>query len=519
MLCAPPGVGETGTYPRSPQSVALLLTATFNRTRASLFPFRFKEGSAIVSAMMRVLVNAPRWLLVVSLVFAPWAYGSTRFWAVHVLDVLLGGVVALWLGECLARRRVPRVPAALLLAVVGLLVQGWWMVFNAHSTYNFETGEFVPRSSFSSALAGSVEAALSLETMLSYTGLLGVLLFCCDLSRRSIWQKRIWLTLGLTGFSIALFGIILKIGGPPVMSLVWDIERLDPANNFATFRYRANAGAYLNLVFPMIAGLTFLTFQKPERPWQKAFWFLALLTLGFGIQLNPSRASWGIALGIGLVLTAKAARFYWRERLATEQAGLATIYGVIGTALALGILAIVVLGGWETGWARIRQARIDPSSRSPTEVFWKMGSAAGAWGFGPGTFHAKFPEYQESYDFGDRKVPDYWVNGNWEFAHQDYLQTLIEWGYVGAFAWAVLVVGGVGRGLFLLARSRRHLSSRWLLSCGLLGLLGVLAHSFVDFPLQVASLELFVCVLLGFCWSSSSPDAEAHHQADQSSPG
>ena len=458
--------------------------------------------------MIRFLVDAPRWLLVASLVFAPWAYGSTRFWAVHLLNGLLGGVVALWLGECLTRRRFPRVPALLLLATVGLIAQGWWMVFNAQTTYHFETHEFVPRSSFSTDLPGSVEGTLSRETMLSYTGLLGAVLFSCDLSRRFLWQKRVWLTLALTGFSIAALGIILKIGGLSAMSLIWEPEKLDLANNFATFRYRGNAGAYLNLVFPLLAGLTFLAFQKGGSPWQKAFWFLALLTVGLGIQLNPSRASWGIALGLGLVLAVKAARFSWHEQLAGGRAALAWVYGLVGTALALGILGIALLGGWETGWARIRHTGLDPLRRNPIEIYLAMVPSAGAWGFGPGTFQATFPEYQKSYDFGDRKVPAYWVRGFWEYAHQDYLQTLIEWGYVGALGWAVVVVGGVVRGLLMLARTRRHLSAHWLLACSLLGILGVLIHCLVDFPLQVASIQLFFCVLLGFCWFSPNPDVD-----------
>ena len=173
--------------------------------------------------MVRVLVEAPRWLLVAALVFAPWAYGSTRFWALHILNVLLGGICALWLGECVVRRRRPQVPILLASGVGGLLVLGWWMVFNAHSTYNYDTNQFIAGSPWAAGLPGSTERTLSRETMLSYTGLLGVLVFCCDLFQRPHWQKRIWLTLTLTGFSIAVFGILLKIGGIRAMALIWEV--------------------------------------------------------------------------------------------------------------------------------------------------------------------------------------------------------------------------------------------------------------------------------------------------------
>ena len=455
--------------------------------------------------MLRVLVDAPRWLLVGALVFAPWAYGSTRFWAVHILNVVLGLVCALWLGDCVARRRLPQIPKLLLAAVAGLLLLGWWMVLNAHSTFHYDHSQFVPRAAWMPGLPGSVELLLSRETMLSYTGLLGTMLFCCDLFQRSHWQKRIWLTLALTGFSIAVFGILLKVGGVRAMALIWEEEKRDLANNFATFRYRANAGAYLNLVLPLLAGLTFLTFQKSGRHKRKAFWLIALITVGLAIQLNPSRAGWTIALGLGVVLAGHAARHSWRNRASSDRPPLTWAHAAIVAGMLAGVLGIVGLGGWQTSWARIQKVGLDPSTRSPTEIYWKMAPDAGAFGFGPGTFQVKFPKYQHHYDFGSRKVPDDWVNGFWELAHQDYLQTLLEWGYIGLLGWAVVLGGGLISGLLGLARGRNEVFSQWFVFCSMLGVVGTLIHSFVDFPLQIASIQLFVCVLLGGCWSQVAP--------------
>ena len=39
--------------------------------------------------MDRWLINAPRWLLLGTLVYAPWAYGTTPLWAVDILNILL----------------------------------------------------------------------------------------------------------------------------------------------------------------------------------------------------------------------------------------------------------------------------------------------------------------------------------------------------------------------------------------------------------------------------------------------
>jgi O-antigen ligase len=129
---------------------------------------------------------------------------------------------------------------------------------------------------------------------------------------------------------------------------------------------------------------------------------------------------------------------------------------------------------------------------------------AGVMGFGPGTFRVIFPSYQGTYDFGSRTVPLFWKDGFFEHAHEDYLETLIEWGYLGTLFWSVLVFGGIARGAMRYFQKQTSLSLRWLLLCSLLALGGTLAHALIDFPLQIASIQLYVFVLLGICWGTSS---------------
>src|SRR5216110_3167619 len=92
--------------------------------------------SSRLSSRSATLTDAPRWLLLAALVYAPWAYGCTRAWAGNTLAVVLGIVVLLWLVDCMARRHWPAIPGLLLLAVFGLLAQGWWMALNAKSSFD-----------------------------------------------------------------------------------------------------------------------------------------------------------------------------------------------------------------------------------------------------------------------------------------------------------------------------------------------------------------------------------------------
>ena len=123
---------------------------------------------------------------------------------------------------------------------------------------------------------------------------------------------------------------------------------------------------------------------------------------------------------------------------------------------------------------------------------------AGFFGFGPGTFRAVFPAYNTG---SVNQVP-----GTWRFLHEDYLQTLLEWGWLGSSFWALLFFGGITVGI----RSyRKHAKRDWtprrrvLQPLVIMALIGVAFHALVDFPLQIESIQLYAATYLGLCWGSA----------------
>jgi O-antigen ligase len=252
-----------------------------------------------------------------------------------------------------------------------------------------------------------------------------------------------------------------------------------------------------------MTGLSFLAFQRGDRHWRKALWATALFILVLGIQLNPSRASWFIGIILGLIMGVK---ILWpcgkRQNDFNPKPVLTGALVVALVLLAIG--SISLLGNWETSWRRFTLLGFNPSDRSPIEIYLRMIPDAGVMGFGPGTFSAVFPSYQQTYDFAGRAVPLFWKDGFFEHAHEDYLETLIEWGWLGALFWSVLIFGGIARGVMRYFQKQTPVSLRWLLSCSLLALGGTLTQALIDFPLQIASIQLYVVVLLGICRGTSS---------------
>jgi hypothetical protein len=145
------------------------------------------------------------------------------------------------------------------------------------------------------------------------------------------------------------------------------------------------------------------------------------------------------------------------------------------------------------------------SERIPNDARWQASRVAiGAlsdislFGFGPATFRTVFPSYNG--------MPVQRAPGTWRFLHEDYLQTALEWGWLGSTLWALLFFGGIVVGI----RSyKQYAASDWtprrrlLLQFVIIALAGVALHALVDFPFQIASIQLYVATYLGLCWGSS----------------
>jgi len=448
----------------------------------------------VISGFFR---SASRWTLFAALAYAPWAYGGTTPESIQITNWVLLAALVLWAIELLISRRTPRFPRVLFVLTGALLFVGGWMVFNAKSVYDSDFSVFVPLNNFVPPVIGSVDYTISAAWMIRAALLLGTILFVADLSQSSRWLLRLWYVIGLVGGSIALLGLLQKATG--TLMIFWQPppvnEYLRVTTFFATYFYHGNAGAYLNLVWPLSCGLVIRAFASGSHPWMRAMWTTVFLTTMAAVLANTSRMAQLIALLLLVAICAQFGSLLFRKFSGSKSVALA---GALAVGLAL--IAFAQASHFEHALSRWQSQ----SEHIPTDARWQASRVAvravadgGLFGFGPGTFRVVFPTYNRS---ASTEVP-----GTWRFLHEDYLQTLLEWGWVGGSLWALLFFGGI---TLSIRAYKRHARREWtprrrvLQPLVIMALIGAAVHALVDFPIQIESIQVYLATYVGLCWGS-----------------
>ena len=439
----------------------------------------------IIVNLSQPLAWASAFLVAAALFYAPLAYGCTPPEMLPTLYVLLIGATALGALGFLVNRTWPAIPPLVILCVVGLIAQGWWLTWDpVLPTRAAENG-----GTLDTSLAELYR--LSSASMLLTTVLTATFLVLCGLMGNVFIRRFLLMSAAGSGVLVCVVGVVLKTVGAPLMKYIWkpfDIYW----NDFAFFRYHGNAGSFLILVWPLILVFTRRAYAPQGGLFKKAVWTVASAMCAVSLFLNASKA----ALIIGILILPWPFLTLLLRMKREAQAVLAgsTLVLVTGGMLMSGQFAHEAAFERLTNGQEVSgsvHGRIDAYADNLRAV-----PDAGLFGYGPGMFQVAFP-YQNC---PMRNVGEPMRN----YAHEDYLQTAIEWGWLGTLAWSVLVFGGLWRG-FHTYRQRSYFTSkteRHLVLAAILGICGTLAQALVDFPLQIASLRLFFLLYLALCWAS-----------------
>ena len=223
--------------------------------------------------------------------------------------------------------------------------------------------------------------------------------------------------------------------------------------------------------------------DRQSRQWLPAAAAIAAGACLLGVVLSYSRAGVIVILAMGVVAGVVAVSTTRRRSTAFVSAA----------AMTATLAALHAAGGWKERFLGLLDASAAPLRLS----IWQdtLRGVQDHWltGSGLGTFPYAF---QRSAMYLPRKTVDY--------AHNDYLQWLLELGIPGA----TLLMGALGF-VFVATIRRIHETpshpGRMYALGALLGAGGILTHAWVDFPLRIPAIAALTSVLLGCATGLVSP--------------
>jgi hypothetical protein len=462
-----------------------------------------------MTAFVRALERAVGYALLLTLAVAPWAFGAQRPRELRLLSATLIAISGGWLVRRLISVSPPLFPSIPTTCVCLLLAHGWWMYANAHRSYQFGSGTVAPLLSVAPGLPGSVEKAVTFESMLLLTGILGTVLLVRDLPAQ--WTVRIAWTIAGSGSALIAVGLIERAG---FISPFNGSMQPHEGRPFAAYNYHGNAGSFINIVIPAVLAWLFRSMEL-RRPLSISSYIALLAVCLAGVFVTASRAAMAVTPVVAIAFFVLMRRSTGRRReMLRPTVMLLTVPVVIAITLLWATWS--VQPGWQRWNAIATQLSREGTRPILWSICWDMAKEAGCFGSGPGTFKMVFPS---SHHMRPELYPKYIVIEHvpgqrvsmWSNAHHDLLQTIIEWGWFGTAVWGVLLFGGVAQSLWrdrcpmrvatdgVGDSSHPHRESLWS-AMAIAALVGVLLHGLVDFPMQVPSLQLHIACCVGLTW-------------------
>ena len=386
------------------------------------------------------------------LVFGPLATGAVGMLEFTVIQMLTVGVLVLWVARVWLDRRLELLWPPICWAVVAFALY-------AVARYATADIEYVARQ--------------ELLRVLVYTFLFFAILN--NLHGQEPIRVITFLMIGLA-MLISFYALYQFITGS---DRVW--HYINPYKHRAAGTYinPNHLAGFLEMILPVSLVWTFASRAKPVG---KVILGYASLVLMAGIVVTMSRAGWisaGISLAVLFVVLALRSNYRWQ-------------------ALAL-IVVMVGLGAYFLPKSPLLKKRWDMVTKELTEshsadvrpAVWRAAIRLWQehlwWGAGPGHFDYRFRAFRPP---TVQERPDR--------VHNDYLNTLADWGVVGtllvAAAWGLLFAGVAQTWHYVrgsLGELGGRSSNKFAFVFGAsLGLLAILVHSVADFNMHIPANAL-----------------------------
>ncbi len=296
-------------------------------------------------------------------------------------------------------------------------------------------------------------------------------------------QLFIWV-IALSGGALSLVGILQRLDKTEKLLWLFDNHLNKGRAAFGPFPYQSNAAQYLNLAWPIVFGYWLILVAGPRKnrlnssrigSGPEVMLLVSAVLIFVGVPVTSSRGGVIVMLGIVFIMFAMFC-FLWKPNFLRVSSS--------GFFLGLIILLCIWLGG-ESLWLRFRREGI--SGMSGRDLIYSDASRMvhdfSFYGSGAETFAPLYYFYREK-------------NFNWDaYAHNDYLETLITFGWVGivicGFTFiSICSVPFFGNGIPV---------AREFIIVIALAMAGMLIHARFDLPFQIYSLHFefaMLCSLL-----------------------
>jgi O-antigen ligase len=387
------------------------------------------------------------------LLFAPLAFGATEPWSICCLELGAATLTLIWFTSNLLSPKLRIKNSSLFMPMLAFAALVFAQLIAGITAYRYRT--------FSAALL-----------YCAY----GMLVFLTVQVLRRKWQIKILaVTFGTYGFLLASFALVQSMTSDG--KIYWFRTVSSYAGIYGPY---ANHNHYAGLVEMLLPVPLVVAFSRRISAWRRALAAFAAVVMGSTIFLCGSRGGmiallWQIVLLAGLLL--------WQKKIAKAF-----------PLLLMFLAAVIIFSTW-LGGNEIADRIASIHSEAHTELSggtrlsvardsYHMFTLRPVAGWGLATFRDVYPQFRTFYS-----------NFAVDYAHDDYLQLLVETGVLGGLVtlWFLVIVF---RNSLRKIKNNSDTDGAVALAA-LLGITGILIHSFFDFNLQIPANAAIFYVLCG----------------------
>lgn len=368
----------------------------------------------------------------------------------------------------------------------------WWMRRIAHIRW-LPTGVRVPFEQQPGLPQGGPWRMLLIYS----SAFLTVCSIWVGFTRRRTLQ-RLFIILAANGLLLAVFGLAQRVLRAD--KIFWTIPSINPSF-FTSFIYKNHAGGYLLLVLAIACGLGAWYYTRGVRRLEKsspAGLFAFFVTcIAVGILISYARGATFTMLAYLCVVVGGFIYHQWRLPAVARSPVIAiALLVVFGFFLKTGMQALHS----ELAWDRLRQAvsgdDVSVRARQVANVAsLEMLHANWIKGVGSGAYPFLFPQYQQH-------QPEIAKNQFWPHAHNDILETPIEFGAIGTL---LILAGSL---YWTIASLRSYAWQNPLTASIILGCVSLIGMSWGEFVFYCPAILVTWCAM----WPSSVLWAQLEEQ-------